>query len=206
MGFMRYIGLIACVAVAGCAEDYSPLTFRSSGTNLEVEGTIDRTTPELFREALQANPQVDTLILRNIDGSVDDDSNLLFSRAVRDAELNTHVPADGLIASGGTDLFLAGVERTIEDGACIGVHSWGENGESGAEVPRTDPIHSLYLDYYDTMGIDRAFYWFTLEVAPPEDMHWMTVAEAATFAITTESVDLLSSKRECENRISTRSQ
>ena len=74
------------------------------------------------------------------------------ARLVRSYGLNTVVLADSLIASGGVDFFLAGVERTIEPGAKLGVHTWGGDGFSGAELPRDDPEHNCYLAYYSEMG------------------------------------------------------
>ena len=59
-----------------------------------------------------------------------DDVNLLASREIRNRGIATHIAKDGMVASGGTDMFLAGAKRTIEIGAKLGVHSWGD-GEKG---------------------------------------------------------------------------
>ena len=102
---------------------------------------------------------------------------------------NTHVPADGEIASGGVDFFLSGVERTVDTGALLGVHSWAAgDGTTGADVPRDDPQHQLYLDYYAEMGIPAEFYWFTLEAAPAEDIHPMTEAEIEKYGLLTQPI------------------
>ena len=71
----------------------------------------------------------------------------------------------------------------------LGVHSWGGDDFTGAELPRDDPAHDLYLDYYSEMGIPTEFYWFTLEAAPVEDVHFMTPEEIAQYKITTEHSD-----------------
>lgn len=198
---MKSISLIGLVALAGCSQDYDALEFRAQGTNLVATGTIDQSTPSTFQKALTDNPQVRTLILRYIDGSVDDEANLQFSRAVRAAALNTMVPSDGLIASGGTDLFLAGVERSIEAGACVGVHSWaGGFGKTGAGVPRSDSAHVPYLLYYEDMGIPAEFYWFTLEAAPADGMHWMTPIEVARYGMVTVDVGDLAGQDTCDER------
>ena len=96
--------------------------------------------------------------------------------------LATHLPKEGEIASGGTDFFLAGHERTLEAGSRIGVHSWsGLDGEEGVDVPRDDPQHQLYLEYYRAMEIPEASYWFTLEAAPAAGVHWMSTSELEQF-------------------------
>ena len=38
------------------------------------------------------------------------------------------------------------------------------------------------------MGIPEAFYWFTLEAAPPEGMHWMTEEEMKKYGIYTDLI------------------
>ncbi len=190
------ITLVACNA----EEDYTSVSFKADGNRLIATGAIDGTTLERFREAQKAHPNAKVLVLQNIGGSVDDDANLIFSRAVRAAGFTTIVPADGMVASGGTDLFLAGKERILEDGACVGVHSWGGEFEDGADVPRNDPQHQQYLDYYDTMGTPQDFYWYTLEAAPATGIHWMTAAETAQYQMTTRPVTRLSQGAACEER------
>jgi ribulose 1,5-bisphosphate synthetase/thiazole synthase len=91
---------------------------------VEMNGTIDSTTPDAFRRMIAAYPGIQTIRMIDCPGSVDDDANLALSRMVRRAGINTHVPKDGSIRSGGVEFFLAGVKRTIEPGAEFGVHSW----------------------------------------------------------------------------------
>lgn len=91
----------------------------------------------------------------------------------------------GMIASGGVDFFLAGVGRTVDTGGKLAVHSWAGDGVTGDQVPRDDPQHSLYLDYYAEMGIPAEFYWFTLQAAPAEDIYYMTADEMAEYQMTT---------------------
>ena len=70
-------------------------------------------------------------------GSLDDTSNLIASRLVREAGLATHVPAEAEIASGAVDFFIAGRARTadVAGGARLGVHTWGGPGFAGADLP-----------------------------------------------------------------------
>ena len=108
--------------------------------------------------------------------------------------LNTRVPLNGLVASGGADFFLAGNKRTIELGACAGVHAWGEGcrrhatpatprhpGDrrclDAATLPRSDPLHQDFLDFFPKIGISNDFYWFTLEAATEKGMFYRTKAD-----------------------------
>ena len=117
---------------------------------------------------------------------MNDERNLIASRMIREASLSTHVPANGEIASGGVDFFCAGVNRTAESGARFGVHSWSAGGgQEGGERPVDNPEHDLYLDFYEEMGIPDAVYWFTLETAPSDGIHWMSESELSEYELLT---------------------
>lgn len=200
---MRYRPLLSlvCLAVlASCAEQYTPVSFVAQGEQIIATGTIDHTTLAAFEEVIALNPQSKTLVLQYIEGSVDDDANVVFSRVVRDEGFDTIVPSGGMVASGGTDLFLAGQRRILLPGACVGVHSWSGSGIIATELPEDDPEHDRYLDYFQDIGVNPEFYWFTLEAAPAEGMHWMTAAEADRFGMTTRAAPSLGTPAVCDER------
>jgi len=166
--------------------DYIAATFVVNDETAVMTGVIDSTTPNTVQTLIDEHPNVTTIVMQQVDGSVDDDANLIAARLVQQHGFNTHVPSDGVIASGGVDFFLAGNQRTIGDGAMLGVHSWESDDNTAAvDVPRDDPQHRLYLDYYNEMGIPADFYWFTLEAAPAESIHWMTAEEIEQYQILT---------------------
>ncbi|MCH2135598.1 MAG: alpha/beta hydrolase fold domain-containing protein [Phycisphaerales bacterium] len=170
------------------------MLFSEEAFSIEVEGsdglctgTIGPASCGVMMETLLDHPNLRRLVLVDVPGSMDDETNLRLARLVRRHGLHTHVPADGEVASGGVDLFCAGVERTVEPGAMLGVHSWGSAGEAGVDLPRDDESHEMYLEYGRAMGIPDAFYWFTLEAAGPEDIHWMRPEELTRFGLITEA-------------------
>ncbi|MEM7113734.1 MAG: alpha/beta hydrolase [Chloroflexota bacterium] len=166
--------------------DYTPAAFTVNGDQATMSGAIDGSTPDEVQRLIDEHPEVTTIVMQNVEGSVDDEANLVAARLVRQHGFHTHVPADGEIASGGVDFFLAGVERTAVSGAKLGVHSWATgDGTTGDQVPRDDPQHKLYLDYYAEMGIPADFYWFTLQAAPAEDIYFMTEAELVQYQMVT---------------------
>lgn len=192
---------VSAMFLAGCVPEYTPLEFAVQGDRIVANGTIDADSLAAFEAVANDNPAIKTLLLQSIAGSVDDEANLAFSRIVRDLGFDTIVPADGMIASGGTDLFLAGNRRILEAGACVGVHSWsGGWGRPAAELPRDHREHRRYLDYYRDMEVDPQFYWFTLEAAPASDMHWMTAKEADRFGLSTGQAPELGAPGVCEVR------
>ncbi|MEM7052296.1 MAG: alpha/beta hydrolase [Acidobacteriota bacterium] len=188
-------GLIA-LFVTGCAVlEVARLNNRDL-TELEVDGSrlymaheVNSRTLDQFLAVVAEHPEIDTLVLTIVPGSVDDEVNLALGRKVRQLGLDTHLVGGGMIASGGVDLFLAGVERKIEKGAFVGVHSWASGvAMKGDQLDRDHPDHRLYLDYYRDLGTPEDFYWFTLEAAPSRGMHWMTAAELERFQVVTQPV------------------
>lgn len=79
--------------------------------------------------------------------------------------------------SGAVELFLAGVTRTMEEGATFAVHSWLDNhGREADDFAPDHPAHRLYLDYYVEMGMSepqaREFYAMTNSV-PHSEALWL---------------------------------
>lgn len=167
----------------GC---YPTASFTVDGDVATMTGAIKGSTPQAVAELIDQHPDLRQIVLLDVPGSLDDVSNLEASRMVRDAGLDTHVPADGQISSGGVDFFCAGVTRTAEPGARFGVHAWGAGRVDGSEVPEDDPRHDEYLDYYEEMGVPAEFYWFTLSAAPAAEIYWMTEEEIEAYGLLTE--------------------
>lgn len=200
MRFVKIFALLGLATCAACADGYSALSFAVSENAIIATGEIDSGSLDRFQDIMDEHPNANTLVLQYIGGSLDDEANVAFARIVRDRGLATRVPSDGLVASGGTDLFLAGVTRVLESGACVGVHSWAADDFTGTDLPRSDPEHNRYLDYYRDMGIDTAFYWFTLRAAPADGMHWMTPDEVAQFKLSTNRATSLGTQATCDDR------
>jgi pimeloyl-ACP methyl ester carboxylesterase len=158
-----------------------------SADTVYMNGVIGSDTLAVMREILTKYPQIKTIVMQNVPGSMDDDINLKASLEIRNRGIATHIPADGMVASGGTDMFLAGTKRTIDTGARLGVHSWSDgSGKAALDYPRDHQEHVKYLDYYKVIGIPTDFYWYTLEAAPADSIHWMTAEEIVQYNILTD--------------------
>ncbi|MCK7612494.1 hypothetical protein [Roseibium sediminicola] len=143
-------------------------------------------TLEQFDDLYRAFPGITTLVLTDISGSSDDATNVRLGYRVRKLGLATHVPAGAEIYSGGVDLFLAGVQRTIGDGAVLGVHSWDDGTRDGADYPKDSPAHDEARSYTEAMLGDDRFYWFTLSAAPSDGIHVMKEREIRDYHLVTE--------------------
>ncbi len=173
----------ACAGTFDTSETDAPLTFVVDGSRAIFRGLIDSSTPQKVTDLINNSPEVKTIVMAYGPGSDDDDANLIASKMIYDAGFATCVPDNGQISSGATDFFMAGVIRRFGSNSFIGVHSWAAGAVEGSSLPRTDPEHQKYLDFYTSVGVDPEFYWFTLQAAAAAGMHNMTAAERITWSI-----------------------
>jgi len=47
-------------------------------------------------------------------------------------------------------------------------------------------MHVMFVDSYRDMGIQEAFYWHTLAVAPSERIHWMSDEKILVYEMATD--------------------
>ncbi len=181
-----------CEIPAAEGPPYQAATFEVEGETAFMYGVIDHTTPEVVQALVDEHPEVTRIVMVDVPGSDDDPANLKASRLVRENGLTTVVPSNGVIASGGVDFFTAGKTRVVEACGKLGVHSWNEDGPDGEiilgnEVPRNHESHKMFLDFYREMGIPEEFYWFTLDAAPSQRIHWMSDEEIVLYGLEKET-------------------
>lgn len=156
--------------------------------NLVVENTVayayggtDGNSFADVRQQLDANPQIDTIVLKNVPGTKHLGENTRIAQMIRARGINTHLENTSFIASGGVDLFLAGRTRTMECGAQIGVHSWQD---SEGESPRTlghDPIETRMERFHASLDIDPEFYAFARDAAPHQSLYFLSRKDLERF-------------------------
>jgi hypothetical protein len=150
------------------------------GNEAYLSGTLGTITYSQIKNIIDNHKNVKTIVLTQVDGSINDAVNMHTGRILREAGLNTKVLADSNIASGGVDLFCAGTKRTIIKGAKLGIHSWAGGNIKADELPKDHPAHQYQLAYFTQMlGAENGpnFYFRTLTAAPPESIHYMSDKE-----------------------------
>lgn len=180
-------GVIGASSKASCEEAgdvEANACFIVDNNKAEMNGVIGGNIEAKVKQLIDEYPDVKTIVLDQVPGSEDDESNLAAALMVYKAKLNTEVLSTSSIASGGVDFFLAGNKRVIAQGAEIGVHSWAtedDNGNviQGADVPKDDPVHQSYIKFYQDINHPNAseFYFYTLNAATADDIHIMSSAE-----------------------------
>jgi hypothetical protein len=166
--------------------DNSAVVFRVKGDVAYMSGVITATTPAKVLELVFEYPNVNTIEMLHVPGSIDDVSNLRASLYIHQFGLSTRLNERSIIASGGTDFFLAGKEREVAKGAKIGVHSWSGGAKPATELSKNHIAHKKYIDYYKIVNIPTEFYWYTLEAAPAYDIHFMTEEEIKKYKVRTK--------------------
>ena len=162
-------------------------TVKVVGTKALVNGTLGTQTYIQIDELIKNHPEVKTLELQQIDGSINDAINMHTGRLIRNAQLSTFIPANGDVNSGGVDLFAAGFNREYTVGGKVGVHSWCcVNGLSAHLLSKDAPEHGSQLTYFrEILGneIGPDFYFFTINAASSDNIHVMTQDELIKYLI-----------------------
>ena len=154
---------------------------------IEMDGEIDRSTLNDFNRLIENYPNIKTINMKEVPGSLDDETNLQVALKVHELNISTHLLDNGLIASGGVDFFLAGTTRTKGENTMIGVHSWSDGSNDATAFPVGHEYHQPYINFYKNVGFSQddaeAFYYFTINAAPADDIHYMTVDEIEQYKI-----------------------
>ena len=95
--------------------------FLPEGETIYISGSINADTAAGFAAVREANPKAKRLVFLQADGPAGSAEAMGFGRAVREAGFSTHLRNDSVITGGAIDAFVGGTQRTIEDGAVIGV-------------------------------------------------------------------------------------
>lgn len=185
-GFLLGLAALGGCGVAGNLRQ--SLDFSVVNERLLMRGTITSRSPSAFYDILAKNPQITTIVLQTVEGSLDDEATIEMGYDVRARGLGTHLQSDSGIYSGAVDLFLAGTTRSMVRGAEIGIHSWADTFGEGTSYPRDAPEHQLNARYTaDMLGSD-AFYWFSLQAAPSDGIYVMNEQEIRHYGLLTQPV------------------
>ncbi|NTZ43129.1 alpha/beta hydrolase [Altererythrobacter sp. SALINAS58] len=141
----------------------------------------DEDSPAQFAALLLEHPEIEVIEMVECPGTDHDIANMELGRMIRARGIATYVPRGGSVRSGAVELFLAGGQRQIAEGAEFAVHAWMDaDGRQASDFPAGAREHRFYLDYYEEMGFSpaqaRAFYAMTNSVGF-EDALWLTGAE-----------------------------
>jgi len=164
-------------------------TVEVKGQEAFLNGVLGTITFNQIKEVIQDHPEVDTIVLEDVPGSMNDLVNVHTGRLIRRAGLKTKVLKESRIYSGAVDIFCSGVERVYTKGAEIGVHSWGggPGGMNATDFPDNHPAHKDLISYLSEMLGDKGegFYFYTIKAAPADGIHVMSFEDIKSWNIGT---------------------
>ncbi len=166
-------------------------TIKFQGNKAILNGKIGMKTYAQIQNILNKHPEINTLILGEILGSVDDKINEEIGQLIKKSNLSTKLIASSKITLGGVKIFLSGNKRIITRGAKIGVNSWDNGGYKGKDLPKDHPIHQYKTPYYDLCLGDKGtdFYFYTLKTNLTNDIIWLNEEQLNTWSIATDIID-----------------
>jgi hypothetical protein len=175
--------LCACEPTLLLFTGEKPARFEVQGDTSYVNGVLGKKAYKNFLKMTAEHPTLKTLVLQSVPGSMNDEYNVKTTKLVHDLGMNTAVQSTSDVASGEVDLFIAGNKRSIAQGAKIGVHSWSDGNKDGIEYPVDDEAHQLFIDFFDAIEMDTAFYWYTVRAAAAADIHYMSQEEIEKYKL-----------------------
>jgi hypothetical protein len=186
---LTIVGLLSISCNKNSDRKFGIFTVQQDNTTIEMDGEIKSSTLKKFNKLLDAYPNVNRINIKNCGGSSDDEVNLQLSALVNQKGMSIHISDNGEIASGGVDFFLAGIVRTKGSNTKIGVHSWAGGSNQATDFPVGDTNHLPYINYYVSVGFTQQqaedFYYFTINAASANSIHWMTDAEIIQYNMLT---------------------
>lgn len=156
-------------------------------STIEMKGIIKSKSLKNFNKLIKKYPNITLINIKNCDGSLDDETNLKLSLKVHEKNINIHLMDNGSISSGGVDFFLSGIKRNKGSNTKIGVHSWSDGSNSATDYAIGHSNHLPYIEYYKNIGFSQEdaenFYYFTINAATANSIHWMTENEISQYNI-----------------------
>jgi hypothetical protein len=165
-----------------------------------IVGSTNSQSLEQFQSMMAAFPKIDQLHFIDASGTTDDITNLKIGRLIRASGISTHVPREGSARSGAVELFIAGTERTMDQGARFAVHCWSDSRRRGPlDFPSDAPCNRIYINYYIEMGMSpvkaQQFYEMTNSV-PHSNALWFGAEQMQFWLGDTSSIEPKAERRQ----------
>ena len=165
---------------------YIASKYQVDGTKFTVTSSPGMRTYNQVFDIIKNKPEVKTIVIEYVaNNAVNQDIMIETARLIRKAGLNTHVGFKNLMHSSGLELFVAGVERTVDDNASIYLNSWNTGIES---LDKNDTRHTSRLELYKEMlgeAQGEDFYFFMISHGTGSSYR-MSNDEAIEYGLTTK--------------------
>ena len=161
----------------------------SNDSTVIMNGDMGSRIDQQFEKLITNYPDISLIIMEDCPGSRNDEEMFKAALNLKDHNINTHLSTNGKIQSGAVDFFLAGTFRTMESGAKIGVHAWSDGSNEATDYPTNHSQHQPYINFYKSIGFSQQaaedLYFFIINAASADNMHWMTQQEITDYNMLT---------------------
>lgn len=208
-----FIGLaLASAAFIAQSADYSPMAFQvfypCSGNasfcapRILAQGHIEIDTADKLKKFLKNSPPGKTTVVFDSPGG-----NLVggiqLGLLIRQLEFDTAaletvdeemrgetkvIAANPMCASACSLAFLGGVNRSVEEGARLGVHQFYSSGAQIGDA-ETQVLMTSIAGYIQLMGVNRRFMDLA-SLTSAGKMHWLTLSEVKSLQVDNSSPEL----------------
>lgn len=182
--------LISILSFSNCKKGYQDRFgpfYILNDTTIIMNGDMGSRVDNQFDKLINSYPNIKLMILEDCPGSRNDQEMFKAAIQLHNRSINTHLSINGKIQSGAVDLFLSGKIRTMVQGAKIGVHAWSDGSSSANDYPNNHTEHEVYINFYKDIGYSQQeaenLYFFIINAASPENIHWMTDKEILDYQI-----------------------
>ena len=186
---MRLLDKISCLATVASGLVFSTLSgaFATDVPDAQIgvsiidesvlvlDGGIGADTGELFKQALNNNPKVKTIILNSGGGYVN--VGLDMADLVANRGLSTWIPQDAMCASICSAIYFAGKNRMAQ--GQLGVHQVAMSVESNLQ---TQVALSDMIDAFNRYGVDQKVFAVMLRT-PPDQMYFLNTEEVVMWNV-----------------------
>ena len=186
---LGFAAFLFCIGASGaCAAVIERVHGGSSPAFLSIEGTIEEGDDQRFVDQV-LGVDMAVVLLSSDGGNIG--AAIKIGQAIRLKGFGTVVP-DGMICASACGLiWLAGQPRFMTGSGQIGFHA-AYDLTDGTPRERGAP-NAIIGAYLGALGLSqRAIFYFT--TAPPDQMQWLTVADASAFGIEVQRLTLRRSR------------
>jgi hypothetical protein len=173
------LGLVGIIyeTDAGAVEltDASIGTWTEDDRILVIDGDLGENTERNFKQALNENPQVRTILLNSGGGIVS--TGLDIAQLIANRHLDTWIPDGSMCASACSVIYFSGANRLAE--GQLGVHQIAMNIESNTDVQSTA---SDMIEAFNRYGTHPNVFSAMFRT-PPEKMYFFSSDEKVLFNI-----------------------
>ena len=184
---------VSCLGLSNCKKGYEDRFgpfYILNDTTIVVNGDMGSRVDNQLERLLDKYPNISYVVMEECPGSRDDEELFKAALMIHNRDVHIHLPSHAKIESGAVDFFLSGTKRTMDEGAKIGVHAWSDGNSSATEYPVGHEEHQIYIDYYLSVGYSEqdaeSLYFFIINAAGPDEIHYMSTQEINEYHILSE--------------------